>query len=84
MAVPKGGDYADVEAGSGLGDEVCVSLKGGWGSWAVPSLTWYMNRTGAPPQRGSIVNISSVLGRVGNATNGSVSPQNDRPFGFSI
>jgi hypothetical protein len=26
------------------------------------------------------VNISSVLGRVGNATNGSVSPQHDRPF----
>lgn len=29
-------------------------------------------RTGAPPERGSIVNISSVLGRVGHPTNGSV------------
>ena len=29
-------------------------------------------RSGAPPERGSIVNISSVLGRVGHPTNGSV------------
>jgi hypothetical protein len=29
MAVSEGGDYADVEAGNGLGDEACVSLKGG-------------------------------------------------------
>jgi hypothetical protein len=49
-----------------------------------PPLTWCMNRTGAPPQRGSIVNISSILGRVGNATNGSVSPQHNRSFGVSI
>ena len=30
-------------------------------------------RTGAPPERGSIVNISSILGRVAHATSGSVS-----------
>ena len=38
------------------------------------------DRTGAPPQRGSVVNISSVLGRVGNATNGSVSPKQSPSF----
>jgi NAD(P)-dependent dehydrogenase (short-subunit alcohol dehydrogenase family) len=50
----------------------------------VPPLTWCMNRMGAPPQRGSIVNISSILGCVGNATNGSVRPRHHRPFGVSI
>ena len=77
----EGGDYADAETGGGYGDEVCMdaflSLFPDMTALKVACADDYAvwGRTGAPPRRGSIVNISSVLGRVGNATSGPVSVQ---------
>lgn len=68
----EGGDYANAEAGGGYGDEVCMDaflslfldMTASKVACADAYAVW--GRTGAPPQRGSIV---------GNATSGSVSVQ---------
>ena len=86
MALSEGRDHADVEAGGGSGNEVCPYCLPG----AADSVLGdgkradVLHRTGAPPQRGSIVNISSVLGRVGNATAGSVGARQQRRFDSSL
>jgi hypothetical protein len=50
---------------------VCVGLASGWRGVDKKGLIG--DRTGAPNQRGAIVNISSIFGRVTHPTVGAVS-----------